>query len=178
MVSQLILDFPDTGDVRTLRINDASFYNPDIPVECGTLEITTPGFIEPVIFNVEQGFSVVLNASNLKLAKVKVYTQLQAIPDGIYKVRYSIKPNVNAWVEYDHMRNNTLLKQYYTELCSIKLQPSPASKQVKDRLKRLREIKSYIDVSKIEVDECGNRSRGIELYKYAQELLKVNCQNC
>lgn len=178
MVSQLILDIRDTSDVRTLRIDDSSFYNPNIKVECGLLEITPPGYIESINFNVEEGFSTVLNSSNLRLSKVRVYTDLSALPDGIYKIKYSIKPNSSAWVEYDYMRVNTILKQYNTELCSIKLQPSPLDKKTKERLKRIREIKGYIDTSKLEVDEFGNRWRGLELYKYAQELLNTTCKNC
>ena len=88
MTSELILDFPDTCDVRTLRVNDSSFYNPKVKVECGILEITPPGYLEAVSFNVTEHFSIVLNSSNLKLAKVKVYKDLKALPDGIYTIKY------------------------------------------------------------------------------------------
>lgn len=179
MVSNLILDFPDTFNVKTLRINDSSFYNDKLDVECGLIEVIPPGYTKSVNFNVDKGFSLVVNSSNLKLAKVKVYKDLQALPDGVYTVKYSIKPNDKLWVTYDYMRVNSLMKQYYEALCAAKLQPCMPDKTTQAELTRLAEIRTYIDAAKIEVEECGNRNRGVELYNYAQELLnKTNCLTC
>lgn len=176
MTSELLLDFPDTGDVRTLRVNDSSFYNPNITVECGLLQVTAPGYIESINFDVDKAFSIVLNSSNLRLAKVKIYRDLTALPDGIYTFKYSINPNERLWVEYDTLRVNNILQTYYSKLCAVKILPSPNSKEIKAKLKELREIKSFIDVAVAEVGVCGNRNRGMELYKYAQELLNVCCK--
>lgn len=181
MVSNLILDIPDTYSVKTLRINDSSLYNADLDVECGLLEIIPPGYTKSINFDVSAAFSIVLNSSNLKLAKVRVFKDLQALPDGVYSIKYSIKPNAEAWVEYDHMRINKILKSYYELLCAVKLQPYPTDKRIKKELKRISEIRTYIDASKVEVEECGNRNRGLELYNYAQELIKSikgSCLNC
>lgn len=179
MISQLTLDIPDTFNVATLRINDSSWYNESLTVECGLLEVTPPGYSKAVNFNVDKAFSIVLNSSNLKLAKAKVFRDLKALPDGVYKIKYSIKPNEALWIQYDYMRVNTLLKDYYTQLCQAKLQPYPSDRKVKDELKRLAEIRTYIDAAKVEVEECGNRKRGIELYNYAKELITSGvCFTC
>jgi hypothetical protein len=182
MVPQLSLEFPDTNNLKTLRITDGSFYNPKIEVECGILEITPPGYVDPVIFNVKDGFSTVFNASNLKLSKVKVYSKLNALPDGVYKVKYSVKPNEDLWIEYEYLRINKFLKDYNEQLCKLKLQPAPITGEVKDRIKHLIETKIYVEAGKVEVEECGNRLRGIELYNYGQKLLAklktIDCLTC
>jgi hypothetical protein len=178
MISELLLDFSETNNLKTLRVNDSSFYNPKITPECGLLEVTPPGYINSINFNVDAHFSIVLNSSNLKLAKVNVYRNLGPLPDGVYTFRYSIKPNEDLWVEYDYLRVTDILKKYYQELCALKAQPYPQSKDFRERLSDLREIKGYIDIAQAEVNECGNRKKGMELYKYAQELLSVGCKSC
>lgn len=178
MVSNLLLDIPDTFNPKTLRINDSSFYN-DVDIECGLLEIIPPGYTKSVNFNVAENFSIVLNSSNLKLAKVRVFRDLKDLPDGVYSIRYSIKPNSEAWVEYDYMRVNILLHDYYRLLCAAKLQPYPESREVIEKIKRLSEIRTYIDAAKVEVEECGNRDRGLQLYNYAKELISSGaCLTC
>lgn len=178
MVSELLLDFPDTASVKTFRVSDASFYNPKIKVTCATLEVTPPGYIEPVIFNVKAGFSTVLNSSNLKLSKVKVYKALQALPDGIYTVKYSINPNDKLWIEYDYLRVSKLINDLNQQWCEAKLTPYPMSREVQGKVKRLREIESYIKAAKAEVEFCGNRTKGMDLYHYAAKLLGEKCESC
>lgn len=171
MISQLLLDVLDTKSIKTFRVADASWYNKKIKVECPTLEITPPGVTDAVIFTTKKGFSTVFNSSNLKLKRARVYSDLQPLPDGIYHIKYSIKPNEEAWVEYDYMRIDSIMHCYFEEVCKLKLQACEPSKETKSKLKDLREIKTYIDASKIEVESCGNRKRGVELYDYANKLL-------
>lgn len=182
MVSQLSLDVLDTKSLKTFRVADSSWYNKKIKIECATLEITPPGVADAVIFNVTKNFSTVFNSSNLKLKRARVYSDLQPLPDGIYKIKYSIRPNEDLWVEYDYMRNDSLLHSYYEEMCKIKLQACPATKEQTKVLKDLNEIKTYIDQSKIEVEFCGNRKRGVELYDYANKLIgrykREGCLTC
>lgn len=178
MVTELFIDFPDTTSVKTMRVEDASFYNPKIKVTCAQVDVTPPGYIEPVTFNVKAGFSIILNSSNLRLKKVNLYSKLTALPDGIYTVKYSINPNEQLWIEYDYLRIAVLLQEYNAQLCAVKITPYPLSREVRAELKRLREIKWYIDSAKLEVEDRGNRVRGMELYAYAAELLKVTCKTC
>lgn len=182
MVTELFLDFPDTTSVKTMRVSDASFYNPKIKVTCARVDVTPPGYLEPITFNVKAGFSIVLNASNLKLAKVKVYKKLQALPDGIYTIKYSINPNDGLWIEYDYLRISKLMEDYNAALLAIKITPYPLSREVQAELKRIREIEWYIKSAKGEVEYKGNRTRGMELYHYAAQLLaemtKEKCKTC
>lgn len=179
MVTELYLEFPDTGNVKTLRVTDGSYYNHKIKVECPILEVTPPGYSSAVSFNVTKGFSTVLNSSNLNISKVNAYSKLQPLPDGVYKFKYSIKPNELLWIEYQHLRINAFMKDYNTELCALKLQACEPDNETSLKLKKLREIRSYMEAAKIEVDECGNKIRGMELYEYAKKLLnKFQTSDC
>lgn len=178
MTSELILDFQETGDLRTLRINDSSFYNPKIKVENAILEVTPPGYLEPVKFNVKDHFSIVLNSSNLKLAKVNVYRDLKDLSDGIYEIKYSINPNNKLWVEYDHFRTSALYRSYYEKLAKLKLDPYPLSLENQKHLKKLREAEVFLKAAKVEVEYSNNRSRGLDLYNYAKELINDTCKHC
>lgn len=182
MVSQLLLDVLDTKSLKTFRVADASWYNSKIKVEDAKLSITPPGVTDAVVFNVKKNFSTVFNSSNLKLKRAKVYSDLQALPDGIYTIKYSIRPNNDAWVEYDYMRIDSLMHCYFEEMCKLKLQACTPTKEQNVKLKDLSEIRLYIENSKIEVEYCGNRKRGIELYNYAKKLIDKfktgSCLNC
>lgn len=165
-----------------MRVSDSSWYNKKIDVECGTLEVTPPGYTDPVIFNVDEGFSTVLNSSNLKVKKAKVYADLQPLADGVYKIRYSIKPNDSLWVEYEHLRIDNVLKTYFEARCALRLQACEPDSITTDRLSKLKKIKQYIDFAKSEVEVGHNRARGLELYDFANKLLtkykNKDCLNC
>jgi hypothetical protein len=182
MTSELFLDIVNTHSVKTMRIMDASWYNKKITVECGTLEVIPPGYTSPIIFNVDKGFSTVLNSSNLKLKKAKVYSDLQPLPDGVYRIKYSIKPNTEIWVEYEHLRIENLIKSINESKCDIKLKACDPDKDTQIKINRLNKIETYLKYAKIEVEYCGNRKRGLVLYDYAQELLgkfgKTDCLTC
>lgn len=182
MISQLSLDILDTCNVKTLRVADSSWYNKKITVECGSLEVTPPGYANAVAFNVDKEFSLVLNSSNLKLKKSKVFSDLGPLPDGVYKIRYSIKPNEDLWVEYEYLRVDSLIKSYMEQLADLRVQPCEMNSELKRKIRDLKEIRVYIDAAKAEVEFRHNRQRGIDLYEFANKLLKQfgkkHCLNC
>ena len=55
-------------------------------------------------------------------------------------------------------------------------EPAP---QVKNQLKELRLIKSFIDAAKAKVEECHENQEAMELLQYAQKrLMKMDCVKC
>lgn len=179
MISQLSVDIVPTGDVKTLRIEDSSWYNKKVDVECPTLEVTTPGTTRAIIFTVKEAFSIVLNSSNLKLKRANVYSDLGPLPDGIYHIKYSIKPNDKLWIEYDWLRIESLVSSLNKKRADLKLQPCALDTVMKQRLEVLNEVEVFIKAAKGEVEYRHNRIKGLELYNYAKSLLnKFNQTNC
>ena len=178
----LSLDIPDTASPYVLRVVDVSIYATDIPVDCERLDITLPGFASPVfITTLPQGGSLNINASDLGLVELGD-TLPVALPDGVYKIRYSVSPNEYAFVEYYHLRNTSLVNEYYSTLCQIKLEPCEPSAELEANLHKLRLIKLYIDGAKAQVESCHAISQGMEMYEYAKKLLrdfyKTCCTHC
>lgn len=182
MVSRLLLEVPTSFNPKTFRIFDSSIYNEDITVTCARLEVTPPGFDYPCIIDVEPYFNIVLNVSNLGLARVSKYEDLGDLPDGVYKLRYSIAPNDKVWVEYECLRNQRLLDKWFRAYCRVKLKGCDPTRKQNEDLHTLFLIKQKIDAAKIEVDYCENTDNGMDIYNYASKQLDKfidgGCKNC
>lgn len=173
---QLSIEIPDTNNTKVLRVFDTSLYGEGLNVKCGTLQITSPGFTNPVSIEVIPHFNLVLNACTLGLQTVGCGDSSLPIPDGIYVVRYSVAPNDKVFVEYNHLRVTQTQNKYYNELSKVELAACEPNPDVKEKLKELRLIKSYIDAAKVKVEYSHNPEAGMELLVYAQKRLsKISC---
>lgn len=178
---QLSLDMPDTNNVKILRFFDTSIYNSDLPVSCGTLEITVPGFTQSVNLEVTKDFNTIISACDLNIQTSNCDDQAEAIPDGIYKVRYSVAPNDKVFVEYFFLRTAQTMCSYIQRLCEVEAGACEPSEQVKADFQALRQIKDLIDAAKVKVEYAHERKAGMELFLYAQKKLNkylVNCSSC
>lgn len=178
---QLSLEIPDTNNVSVLRVFDTSLYADSFQTTCGLLQITSPGFNLPVNIDVLQNYNLVLNACTLGLQTAGCGESSNPIPDGIYQIRYSVAPNDKVFVEYNHLRVTQTLNKYMGEVCKLELAACEPDADVKERLKELRLIKSFIDAAKVKVEYCHTPQAGMELLLYAQKRLnKLSgpCVNC
>jgi hypothetical protein len=172
---QLSLEVPDTNNCSVLRVLDTSIYDPHVPVTCNKLEITSPGFNEPVAIDVISGFNLILNGCTLGIQSGGCGTVSERLPDGIYTIRYSVSPNDKVFVQYHYLRVCMITNKYYNELCKVELAACEPEPDVKDQLAELRLIKSYIDAAKAKVEQCNDLQEGMELLMYAQSRLQKYC---
>lgn len=175
---QLSLELPDTNNIKVLRIFDTSLYSDLVPVKCGVLEITSPGFNAPVQIEVTPNFNLVLNACTLGLQASGCGEHSLPIPDGIYHIRYSVSPNDKVYVEYDYLRVSQTLNKYFNQLGDIELSACEPTADLKAQLAELRLIKSFIDAAKVMVEIKHNLSAGMELLVYAQKRLQRFTNSC
>lgn len=174
----LSLDIPDTSSPYTFRVCDSSTYSTLLAVDCPLLEITGPGFSTPVY--IEPGnhlFNLNLSGQDLGLTSANVNDPI-ALPDGVYKVKYSVSPNDKVFVEYYHMRVTELLNSYYKVLCQVRLADCEIDDSYHSNLHKLREIKLYIDAAKANVEYCHAVEKGKDMYEYAKKLLKNFYSTC
>lgn len=185
MTSELLLDVPQIKNTKILRIIDSSYYNPDTKISCGQLLITPPGFSYPVGFVIDPYFSLVVNTATLGLSDTCYNCVLDDLPDGIYIIHYSINPNEDMFVEYNHMRVAAIEKLYAETLCGLYTREgSFRTDEFNKSLSKLKDIKRLIDASVIMVQEKHFNEKGLELYqkawneldKYKNKLTK--CKNC
>ncbi len=170
--SKLQIQEVPTGDANTMRLVDSSFYNPDLKVESAILEITPPSAQLPVLFNVQAGFSNLYNSSNLKILPAKNYSELVMLPDGIYIIKYSVKPNNKSYVEYNHLRNTSQMLSFNREIYELFSNRAIMSKrEFQQRRESLTWIKELIDAAKVLVEDYQRVVDGVGLYNEANTLL-------
>ena len=158
---------------------DESIYTNKLPINCGVLQITPPGFNTPKTIDVSPEFNLVLNACSLGLQTQDCGNTSNVIPDGIYIVRYSVSPNDQVYVEYNHLRVTQFLNDYYQKLSDLELGGCDPAVDIKNRLNELRLIKSFIDAAKAKVEYCHENKEAMDILQYAQKrLMKLDCRSC
>ena len=179
----LSLEVQETLNCSILRIDDTSKYAEGMVVDCPILLITLPGFsysievLEPLA---EPGFSLNLTACDLEVQTIDCDGgNFSALPDGIYVIKYSVSPNEQVYVEYNHLRLSKILNDYNNALCNLDLQDCAPDVETAKKLEVLREVKMYLDAAKAKVETCHEPKKGMDLYTYAKkQLSRFNCTSC
>lgn len=186
----LSVNIPETNNVSVFRIIDTSIYADGLEIKCAKLQITSPGYTIPVEIDVTNfanntvgSFNIMLNACTLGLLANGCNEQdnLPSIPDGIYKIRYSVSPNDKVYVDYYFLRMSQTYNIYNQELCKLELGAYEPSVEVKARLNELSLIKSYFEAAKIKAEDCHEPNLAMELFLYAKQRLdsyRTGCNNC
>lgn len=183
----LSLEVPFVMNPCILKLLDTSVYlnNAILPITCPTLNITVPGFSysnqiegDAMTDFVNYGH-ITLTACDLQLQTTDCGTQYADLPDGIYIIKYSVSPNDQVYVEYNHMRITQAMNKYYKVLCDVDANACEPPAKVKQKLEQLRLIKMYLEASKAKVEFCHEPQKGMSLYNYALKLLnKLTCTHC
>ena len=175
----LSLEIQPSSNCNIFSIKDTSQYIEDLDVSCPQLLITSPGYNNPQLIEVPHGFDLNLSACALGIQTVNCDSETTAIPDGIYVIRYRIKPYDKAYVEYNYLRVTTLLSTYYDKLCELDTQPCEPTSQFKQTLADMHYIRTMIDAAKAKVEYAHSPHEGMELYDFAKhKLKKITCDIC
>ena len=175
---KLCFDVPDTSCPHVLKIIDASIYDDSLNVECIRLDVYLPGSVIPIyITDFDKDFNLSLSAVDLKLQDPGEDTTM-ILPDGIYKIRYSVSPNEYVYKEKYHLRTTLLDNQYYHELCKIQLESCEPTKEQHEKLHNLRYIRLYIDAAKAKAEHCDSPLQAVDMMLYAERLLNKINSNC
>lgn len=172
MRHQLSLEVPTVFNERLLQVVDSSVYTSALPVECSRLEITVPGFVSAAVIDVTKGFNRFLTSCDLGLQTVGCAEDTQVLPDGLYVIRYSVSPNDAVFVEYNHLRMTQAWNRYYKKLCSVALGSCDPEPEVKERLRQMQLVRSFLEAAKAKVEYCHEPQKGMELMGYAGRLLE------
>jgi hypothetical protein len=104
-------------------------------------------------------------------------SDFNALPDGIYPIKYSVSPHDEVYVEYNHLRTTKAMIKLRKAYCDLDLICEPDTKKAK--LEKLRLIQDYLTAAKAHVEDCREATKGYNLYCEAMKLLeKYNCKNC
>jgi len=172
----LSLEVPLNTNCGLITITDTSVYTTNLPVDCPELLITPPGYNSPILFKLQEGFSINITACDLSLQLADCGNTLGMIPDGVYVLRYSVSPNDKVYVEYNHLRVTNITNLYYQVLCEMNINDCEPHSERKDLTNELEYIKLLIDAAISNVEYCRSPSKGMDLYNYAYKRLhKISC---
>ena len=169
MVSKLNFNVIDTHDFKTLGIVDTSWYNPDITVETPTIEILPPGYtVAASPYFMVKALNI-YNSNGLGITRASCEDDLVDLPDGLWKVKYSICPNDQLFVERFFLKTDKIQCKYNKAFLSLDLENLSDSKQQQKR-KDLNEIEIFLNGS-IAAANNQNAKLASDLYKKADNLL-------
>ena len=163
-----------TYNVQTLGVADASVYPTDPPVVSGaTIEIDVPGFgtvVKPFSVN---DFNI-FTTSNLGISPVGVY---EPLPDGVYRLKYSVAPAYLNFVEKSIVRVDRLQEKF--DNAFMKLDMMECDRAIKTQAKvDLTSIYFFIQGSIAAANNCAI-DVSMRLYNQANimldNFLKNNC---
>ena len=176
MVSRLIFDIIDTHDFKTIGILDTSLYNPDIAVETQTIEIIPPGYsVAASPFYMIRALNV-YNSNGVGITRASCEEELVELPDGIWRIKYSICPNDQLFVEKFFLKTDKIWCRYTQAFLTLDLNNHDSKKDV-ERKKKLDEIEFYINGA-IAASNNQNAKDAIDLYNKADKLLSRYFANC
>ena len=130
----LSLEVPTVMNACIMKLFDTSVYTNLLPVTCPTLNITVPGFGYSVQIDTTENFAETITACDLQLQTTDCGTSYSDIPDGIYIIKYSVSPNEQVYVEYNHMRITQALIKYNKVLCDVDAAACDPPAQIKKNL--------------------------------------------
>ena len=177
--TELSLEVSNNTNLKVMRLYDTSFYYKNQTVENYLIEVLPVNKSTWITFNVDKNFSLVLNSSNLRYRKVDKVEDLLDLPDGIYEIKQSIKPNIQTVNQFYHFRIIELLNKLQSERDKLIDNKCDLSKEeyIINRDK-LRDIEEYILAAKWKVEECHDKVKGKEMYEFARKLLERYTNEC
>lgn len=155
-----------TYNTLTLGVADASVYPTNPPVVSGaTIEITVPGFgtfVKPFAVN---DFNI-YTTSNLGITEPGIDTPL---PDGVYRLKYSVAPAYKNFVQKSIMRVEQLQEKF--DGAFMKLDMMECDRAIKTQAKvDLTSIYFFIQGSIAAANNCAEQE-AMKLYNQANRML-------
>jgi len=170
-MAQPLLDITliQTYSLKTIGIADISVYPDNFDVFNPTLELTAPGMLKVALpFNPRT--VNVFNSNNINMTCTFDYSQLAALPDGIYTLKYSISPNQDRFIEKSFMRVDKLECKFAQAFLYLDLDDDSFHDVHKNKMKTLKTVRMLIDGSVAAMNECDD-ILAVKLYQKASQML-------
>jgi len=172
--TQLDIIVPPSYSVKLLAITDASVYPDDPPlVSAPSIEIEIPGFgtkilpFKPLETNIFASDTLGITEVGCK----------QALPDGIYYLKYSVAPAYLNYVEKTIMRVDKLQEKFDNAFLKLNMMECDSALREQSNV-TLNTINFFIQGSLAAANNCAEKEAN-KLYHQADNMLdtfiKSNC---
>lgn len=142
-----------TYNVKLLAIADASYYPTGWNVSVPSISITPPGYVPTMMTFVAGGLQL-YNANSLGLCTVSDVCDMPPLPDGIYKVRYTITPANVYFIDKTFLRTDKIESDL--DYAFLKLEMMECDGQLKRQKKETIDlIEFYIQGAIAAADQCA-----------------------
>lgn len=175
MCKEPILDILvlDTNSKYTLGIADISTYPTGFNISSPTIEITPPGYMMESIIFVPRTIQM-FDSGTLGISCGDGCSKTP-IPDGVYKIRYSVYPNYKYTVTKSIIRVDELVEKFD----KVYIQLGTCDTQYENQLRnQMHAIWAYINEAIAAANNCMEK-QAMELYRKASSaidnLLKNKC---
>lgn len=177
--TELSVEVSNGTNPKVMRLYDTSHYYVDQITENYIIEVLPVNKEKWVHFYVRPKFSLVLNSSNLLYNVVCNHEELIPLPDGIYEIKQSHKPNILTVNHFYHFRVTELMNNIGSERSKLYSDKCSLSKFEYIRHRdTLRDIQEYVNGAKWAVEECHDRQQGKEMYEFAKKQLEHYTNEC
>ncbi len=161
-----------------MRLYDTSHYGTE-PITNYLIEVLAVNRTSWTTFRVDKDFSLTLNSSNLGYKKVSNTYDLVSLPDGIYEIRQSYKPNSVVVTHYYHLRTVELRLKYLEILCNhFNNECKKDMRTYATETDKLTHIREYIEAAEYITNDKHDKKTGIKYYNKAIDLLKEFEDGC
>lgn len=169
MISKLDLNIIDTHNLKTLGVLDASIYNKDIEVQEALLQITPPGFKYPASpYFMVKGLNI-YNSNNVGLTKASCEEELIDLPDGLWRIKYSICPSDKLFIEKVFLKTDKIQCLFTQAFLNLEFS-NDSSEDFKFKTKKLEQINLFIQGA-ISAANKADYKLSSQLYKKAHNNL-------
>lgn len=176
IMHQLDITYHNTFNCLSLRIEDNSIYEDNLPVKNAILEIKAPGAKNYITFTFpnKKWKAITVNCSSLKLCCTKQPCKFTSLPDGVYDLKYSIDPNLKTIIEFSHMRVCKIMSNYI-KLIGLYFSNRHSYTKKENELfeKEFLDVNELIVNSVYAVEELSDITLGLELYEEAALRIKT-----
>lgn len=159
----------NTNNCKTLGVIDSSIYSNPLTVAEPTITLWTPGTNTYVTTSILPGKVNILNSNTLNLTCSDTIEGLINLPDGFYKIKYTVKPSATYSVEKTFLRICKLRSKYESALLKLDVY-NCNDQERKLKLGELKEIEFLMITAQAAATIC-NQSLALKLYKKADKKL-------
>jgi hypothetical protein len=171
---QLNILIVPTYDVNTLGVTDASIYPTNPPVVLApSVEIDVPGFGIKILPFVPNQLNV-FTSSNLEISEPGCN---QPLPDGVYRIKYSVAPAYSNYVEKTILRVERLQEKFDNAFLQLNMMECDRALKTQSSV-TLNTINFFIQGAIAAANNCAEQESN-RLYAQADNMLnnflKSNC---
>lgn len=167
------LDFAilETYNSKIIAVADTSSYPASKRIENPFLEVATPGF-EKKGLTFSPGAINIFNSTALGLTTAGIPPV--DLPDGIYRIRYSVRPNYENYAEKTILRI-TAIKERFDKAFLMADLPCIGCERKLNAGRKLEQISLYLQYALAAAATC-NEKLAMDLYRKALKMLdKIKC---